>query len=180
MAWNCFFLLCHSLAYKKLFRTPKKQFKIKNLKLFSNVRPRGTHKGRVQKPQSRFFAVMGVPPPSPHHGKRPAKKLTGKKSRQRGVPPPPPSRQAAWNFFAKNGVFCLKNTVFGPIFNIFFLCGKGGYPPITEIFCDSCLWTLHLVGLNSRWGYSRERFHDACWVQLAREGHGCTGWHNSA
>ena len=68
------------------------------------------------------------PPPSPHHGKRPAKKLTEKKSRQRGVPPPP-SRQAAWNFFAKNGVFCLKNTVFGPIFNRFFNHGKGGYPP---------------------------------------------------
>ena len=49
---------------------------------------------------------MGVPPPlpSPHHGKRPAKKLTEKKSRQ-------------------------KNTVFGPIFNRFFNHGKGGYPP---------------------------------------------------
>ena len=52
-------------------------------------------KGNVQKPQSRLCAVMGVPPPapSPHHGKRPAKKLTEKKSRQRGVPPPP-SRHA--------------------------------------------------------------------------------------
>ena len=60
-------------------------------------------KGSVQKPQSRLFAVMGVPPP--HHGERPAKKLTEK------------NHGLAWNFFAKNGVFCLKNTVFGPIFN---------------------------------------------------------------
>ena len=63
---------------------------------------------RVQKPQSRLFAVMGVHPlplPSPHHGKRPAKKLTGKKSRQRGVPPPPPSRQAAWSFFCQKRRF---------------------------------------------------------------------------
>ena len=30
---------------------------------------------------------------------------------------------------AKNGVFRPKNTVFGPIFNRFFLSGKGGYPP---------------------------------------------------
>ena len=32
------------------------------------------------------------------------------------------------NFFSA-GVFCPKNTVFGPIFNGFFLNGKGGYPP---------------------------------------------------
>ena len=55
-------------------------------------------------------------------------KINGKKITAKGGTPPP-SRQAAWNFFAKNGVFCLKNTVFGPIFNRFFNHGKGGYPP---------------------------------------------------
>ena len=54
-------------------------------------------------------------------------KVNGKKITEKGGTPPPPPRKAAWNFFAENGQF-------GPIFNRFFLNGKGGYPspPITE------------------------------------------------
>ena len=69
------------------------------------------------------------PPPSPHHGKRPAKKLTEKNHGKGGYSPPPHHGKRLGIFFAKNGVFCLKNTVFGPIFNRFFNHGKGGYPP---------------------------------------------------
>ena len=48
-----------------------------------------------------------------------------------GYPPPLHGRSVSENgyFFAENGAFCPKNTVFGPIFNGFFLNGKGGYPP---------------------------------------------------
>ena len=77
-------------------------------------------KGRVQKPQSRLFAVMGVPPLPPSR-QAAGQKINGKKITAKGDTPPP-SRQAAWNFFAKSGVFC-------PIFNRFFNHGKGGYPP---------------------------------------------------
>ena len=86
------------------------------------------NKGRVQKTRLRKMSVMGVPPLPPPSRKATSQKINGKKITEKGGTPPP-SRKAAWNFFAENGVFCLKNTVFGPIFNRFFNHGKGGYPP---------------------------------------------------
>ena len=75
----------------------------------------------------------GVPPPPPGaitddiFPKSYRKKVNGKG----GYPPPLHERSVTKNrnFFAENGVFCLKNTVFGPIFNGFFLNGNGGYSP---------------------------------------------------
>ena len=66
-----------------------------------------------------------------------SQKVNGKKLTERGVLPPPLHGRSVTkngNFFAENGVFCPKNTVFGPIFNGFFLNGKGGYspPPFTD------------------------------------------------
>ena len=54
------------------------------------------------------------------HGRSVAKKLT-----EKGGTPPPLHGQSD----AKNRIFRPKNTVFGPIFNGFFLNGKGGYSP---------------------------------------------------
>ena len=46
---------------------------------------------------------------------------------------PPPWRTSAGQKLPENGVFRPQNTVFGPIFNIFFLSGKGGSPlPLEE------------------------------------------------
>ena len=68
-----------------------------------------------------------LPPPGPLRTTF-SRKVNGKG----GYPPPPlHGRSVTKNeiFFAENGVFCPKNTVFGPIFARFFLSGKGGYPP---------------------------------------------------
>ena len=46
-------------------------------------------------------------PPSPHHGKQPAKKLTEKRQRKRGVPPPVTDIFRNWGFWALSYVvFC--------------------------------------------------------------------------
>ena len=58
----------------------------------------------------------------PLHGRSVAKKLTEKGGT------PPNNR----NFFAENGVFGPKNTVFGPIFNGFFLNGRSVPKNLTE------------------------------------------------
>ena len=44
--------------------------------------------------------------PLPPSRKAAGQKVNGKKITEKG--------KAAWNFCAENGVFCLKNTVFGP------------------------------------------------------------------
>ena len=67
-----------------------------------------TLKGRVQKPQARKLSVGGYPPPRGLHGQDFFRKVNGKG----GTPPP------------LNG-----QSVFGPIFNGFFLNGKGGSVP---------------------------------------------------
>ena len=37
----------------------------------------------------------------------------------------PPSRKAAWNFFAENGIFCLKTLFLGQFSTDFFITEKG-------------------------------------------------------
>ena len=88
--------------------------------------------GKVSKtPGTETFRWGGIPPPGPPRT-RFCRKVSGKKLTEKGGPPPPLHGRSVsenGNFFAENGVFCPKNTVFGPIFNGFFLNGKGGYPP---------------------------------------------------
>ena len=106
-------------GYRQLFSFTKRP-----IQYFSRQRYSIQNLGKGSKTPITAFCCDGGTP-SPHHGQ----KINGKKITAKGGTPPPPSRQAAWNFFAKNGVFCLKNNVFGPIFNRFFNHGKGGYPP---------------------------------------------------
>ena len=79
---------------------------------------------------------LGGYPPGPSQTTF-SRKVNGKKLTEKGGTPPPLHGRSVTkngNFFAENGVFCPKNTVFGPIFNGFFLNGKGGYspPPFTD------------------------------------------------
>ena len=62
---------------------------------------------RVQKPQPRKMSVMGVPPPLPHHRKRPAKKLkvNRKKLAEKGGTPPPLTDDQSINVYCPNLAF---------------------------------------------------------------------------
>ena len=56
-------------------------------------------------PNHGFWPWWGYPPLPPSR-QAAGQKINGKKITAKGVTPP--SRQAAWNFFAENGVFCSK------------------------------------------------------------------------
>ena len=102
------------------------------------------YKGSVQKPQSRKMSVMGVPPlPSPHHGKRPAKKLT-EKNHGKGGYPPPHHGQKPWLGFLNTSLI---------LSNIATILGKSVYKK-TCIFghCPNCNLTPPIAQIRALCG----------------------------
>ena len=72
-----------------------------------------TSKGRVQKPQSRLFAVMGVPPPPlPPSRQAAGQKINGKKITAKGGTPSPPITASGLEFFHRKWRFLPKKHCF--------------------------------------------------------------------
>ena len=66
----------------------------------------GTKLGKGSKtPIAAFCRKGGPPPPSPHNGKRPAKKLTEKNHGKGGYPPPPHHSKRLGIFSPKTAFF---------------------------------------------------------------------------